>query len=151
MIKYCVICGAEYKAAPSDKRSTCGKPDCVRANQILSHRGKSNVWKKESKQALSARGQTINLLKGTAAAQQSPIAGSFETNRNAKSWVIVSPEGKEYYCRNLNLWCKNNCYLFNRTPVQISEGFRQIKRYYQGKTKRAVTSYLGWSLKLWSD
>ncbi len=151
MIKQCVICGEDYKASPSDKRATCGKSECIRVNKSRTHKGKHNTWSEESRRNLSVRGQTANLSKGTPAAQQSPIAGSFETNQNAKDWVLISPDGKEYKCRNLNLWCKNNCKLFDRTPVQIAAGFRQIKLYYEGKTKRTVASYLGWTLRDWGE
>jgi hypothetical protein len=151
MIKQCIICGKDFKASPSDKKVTCGKIDCVRINKSRTHQGKRNVWGKESKRNLSVRGQTANLSKGTPAAKISPIAGSFETNINAKDWVLVSPDGKEYKCRNLNLWAKNNCDLFDRTPAQIAAGFKQIKRHCEGKTKRTVTSYLGWGLKDWGD
>jgi len=151
MLKHCVVCREDYNASPSDKRSTCGKPECFKINKSRTHKGKSNTWTEESKQNLSVKGQTANLSKGTAAAQQSPIAGSFETNQNAKDWVLVSPEGKEHKCRNLNLWCKDNSQLFNRTPTQIAAGIRQIKQYRLGKTKRTVTSYLGWTLKDWGN
>ena len=151
MIKQCIICGANFKASPSAIKVTCGKPECIRLNKSRTHLGKSNTWNSEARQRLSNKGQTVNLAKGSPSAQQSPIAGSFETNQNAKEWILVSPEGKEYNVKNLSLWCKNNSHLFNRTPAQIIAGIRQIKRYYQGKTKRAVTSYLGWSLREKSD
>jgi hypothetical protein len=151
MIRQCVICGKGFKCSPSDKKATCGEPGCVRINKVRTHQGKRNAWNEESRQKISNKGQTANLKKGTPAAKKSPIAGSFETNQNAKEWVLVDPEGKEYKIRNLSLWAKNNSHLFDRTPAQIVAGFKQIKRYYEGKTKRTVTSYFGWTLKDWGD
>jgi hypothetical protein len=151
MIKQCVVCGSDFICSPSDRKVTCGQPDCVRINKSRTHQGKSNQWSDESKCNLSAKGQTTNLSKGTPAAKLSPIAGSFETNHNAKYWVLVSPEGVEYKVRNLALWCKNNAYRFDRTPIQVDKGIRQIKRSMQGKTKRSVGSYLGWRLKQYGD
>jgi len=151
VIKQCVICGGDFKCSPSDKKVTCEKYDCVRINKSRTHQGKRNTWNEESRHNLSVKGQTANLSKGTPAAKQSPIAGSFETHRNAKEWVLVDPDGKEHRCRNLNLWTKNNSRLFDRTPTQIAAGFRQIKLHYEGKTKRTVTSYFDWTLKDWGD
>jgi hypothetical protein len=151
MNKICVVCGKEFYAPPSSKKITCSD-DCSLIRKSASHKGKSNTWSNESKQALSKLGKTDNLRKGTPAAIKSPIAGSFETNQNALDWVIKSPSGVVYAPRNLMLWIKNNINLFpGNTVPQVWSGFMQIKRSMTGKRKESVTHYKGWQLISWRD
>lgn len=146
----CVICGKKYQAPPSDKRSTCANPECVRENKVRKHTGKSNKWPEESKAKISGV-QTDNLKMGTPSAQKSPIAGRFETNQNAKDWILISPEGKEYRCRNLTEWARNHCDLFGKEPgdrsaLQITAGFRAIATSLRGNRKTSCSTYFGWTL-----
>lgn len=148
MIRKCIICGTNFKCSPSDKKITCSKV-CSVERKRQSHKGKSNQWSLESRFKKSIEGQTNNLRKGTPAALISPRSGSFETNINAKDWILIDPDGNEHQIRNLNLWCKNNAYdLFGREPEQVRAGFLQIKRSMQGKRpKNPAMYYMGWSLK----
>jgi hypothetical protein len=153
MIRNCVICESEFKCSPSDKKVTCST-GCrsERARRAKTAKGRS--WNTESKSQLSAKGQTENLKSGTPAAKQSPKSGSFETNVNAKNWILVDPTGKEHRVRNLRLWCKNNAAgIFGREPDQVRLGFSQVKRSMQGKRlKSPVMHYMEWSLKdTWSQ
>ena len=99
-----------------------------------------NVWTHETRKRLRYQGQTPNLLKGTEAAKQSPKSGRFETNINAVIWKLTSPEGNVYICKNLHLWVRNNCSLFDLDETEenvqkIYGGLRHAKRGFEGKKK----------------
>lgn len=83
----------------------------------------------------------------TEAAQKSPKSGRFESNINAKTWKLTSPEGKTYICRNLKLWGRNHCELFGMENTEdnahrIASGLRQAKR---GKI---AATYKGWRAEI---
>lgn len=132
---------------------TCGSPDCIRENKSRKHAGITYKWSDEAKSRVP-KVQNENLKKGTYAAQQSPITGRFETNRNAKKWILIDPDGKEHHCQNLMEWARNNCELFGKEPcdhsaIQISSGFKAIASSLRGTRKnlRPVATYFGWTLK----
>lgn len=129
--KICRVCGKSFNCPASDKTVTCSK-ECSKIHRSKIHIGKSNVWSEEKKKCLSEKGQTKNLLKGTNAASESPNSGHFETNINAIDWHIVSPEGKEYRFRNLNLWAEKNYELFGfdniKEAPKVSAGIQSAKR-----------------------
>lgn len=148
MERKCVICNSVFNISPSSNKVTCGDA-CRKERARRSRIGKTTAWNEESKAALSERGVTDNLRKGTLAAQASPIAGPFETNKEALIWTIKSPEGVTYNVRNLNKWLRDHAEMLPGTPEQARAGFMQIKRSMQGKTKRAVSSWKGWALLSW--
>lgn len=152
----CVICGEPFECYPSDNKVTCSK-DCRRERQRRIQTGKAIKWSTSARKKLSERGQTDNLRMGTVSAMESPIAGRFETNRNAKIWILIDPSGREHVVRNLLLWARENTVSFGKPPEdhaarQIADGFRAIaltlagKRGTPGKPRKAMT-YFGWSLK----
>lgn len=152
----CVICGKEFECYPSSNTVTCSK-DCRRERQRRLVTAKPVKWSTEAKKKLSERGKTENLKLGKAAAQRSPIAGRFETNRELKIWTLVDLSGKEIAVRNLLLWARENTALFDKPPGdrsanQIASGFKAIaqtlsgKRGAPGKPRGAMT-YFGWTLK----
>jgi hypothetical protein len=147
--KICAVCGDEYQAPPSAKRSTCKRPECIKERKRQTHLGKSNEWSDESRQRLSERGLTPNLRLGTPAAQDSPLAGSFETNQEAKIWWLRDPEGNRYTIRNLRLWCKDHADLFEADGgwERGCAGIRQIQAWLTGMRKRRVTQWKGWTLE----
>ena len=147
-IKICVICGRPFGCPPSSKKITCSA-ECSRIRKMQSHTGKRNQWSDESRDKLRARGQTENLKLGTDAAKKSPKSGRFETNVNAKIWKLTSPEGKVYICKNLVLWCRNNCNLFGfdsteQNARKIRAGLTHAKRGAQGKQTARSCTYKGW-------
>lgn len=155
MVKKCVICGKEFKCSPSDKKVTCSK-ECSQINKSKTHKGKRNVWSKESRQRLKEKGQTENLKKGTEAAQKSFKSGRFETNVNAKIWVLTSPEGKEYVVKNLSRWARENCELFGfynteYNAVKISSGLKLAKYGGDGKEYANAAMYKGWKCRAGTD
>lgn len=149
MIKQCTICGAQFTCFPSDKKTTCGSADCTKEQRRQSHVGKRNKWTEDSKRHLSAKGKTDNLLRGTPAAQQSPLAGAFETNQNALIWTLQAPDGTTHIVRNLALWLREHADMLDGTPEQARAGLMQIKRSMEHKTKRPVRQWKGWHLVKW--
>lgn len=144
--KECVVCGAEFEAPPSSKKITCS-PRCSSTRKRETHLGKRHPWSDDARARLAARGQTRNLAKGTPAAQQSPIAGPFETNREAKIWRLLSPTGERYEVRNLALFCREHPELFGDEPELAYAGLRQVQAWLQGKTRRRVSQWKGWTLE----
>lgn len=148
-IKHCVICGKAFKAPPSG-RSTCSDA-CEAELRRKQHKGKTFNWGKKARERLASQGQTENLKKGTPAAQVSPLAGRFETNVNAKYWVIESPMGDVYEIDNLTLWARKHTELFGKLPCehsvgQIVHGFYTAKRAILGKPKQHTPTYMGWQI-----
>jgi hypothetical protein len=146
MIRKCVICGIDFKCSPSDKKVTCSTA-CKSKRTSQTHKGKKYPWSKEAKKKLSEKGVTENLKLGTLSAIKSPNSGRFESNVNAKSWEIISPDGEVFKIRNLANWCRENCHLFGKEPCdksasQIAHGFFSIKKnMIKGK---GVITYMGW-------
>ena len=148
--KVCAICKKLFPDPPSNNRVTCSK-ECSAKWRAITHKGVSNKWCAEAKQRWSDRGQTENLKKGTDAIKCSPVTGRFETNQNAKIWTLVDPCGKEIVVRNLLNWSRENAELFGKPPgdksaIQISSGFKAIRKTLDGKPGGAYT-YFGWTLK----
>lgn len=145
-LKQCPVCKKWFPCPPSDKTVTCSK-ECSHIHRSRVHQGISNVWGQNSRQRQSALGITDNLKKGTPCALESPKSGHFETNINAKDWHIVSPDGKHYKFRNLNLWSESNYCLFGfdspSDSRKVSGGIRLAKRAANGKKVSAYT-YKGW-------
>ena len=137
MTKHCPICGKEFKSPPSSKKVTCSK-ECSSINKSNTHQGKRNKWSDESRQRVSALGMTDNLRKGTPAAQGSPIAGPFETNRNAKEWRLMAPDGTIYEVLNLALWLRNNAHFI----IGITIGNNNIIVFAFHLQRHCISSYL---------
>ena len=96
--------------------------------------------------------------KGTAAAQKPPLSGRFETNINAKEWVIMDPTGKTYKFTNLRNWIRENIELF--TDVENAKKKKKIVdriHHGLGTAKRNTiagksgTTWYGWSVIGWGD
>lgn len=151
----CIVCGREFTKSPSDNVLTCS-PECSRKrrSEVLTGHSVSNEAREKISQAAKERGFTENLAKGTPAAQNSPKGGRFETNSSAKSWVLISPDGREFTCTNLNNWIRAHADLFETEPTdknvrRISAGFRVIKRNI--KLNRGGQTYKGWTVADWDD
>lgn len=152
----CIICGKQFKCYPSDNTVTCSK-DCRRERQRRIRTGRSNKWSAEARERASERGQTANLRMGVPAAQRSPVAGRFETNKAAKIWMLIDPSGDEHIVRNLRNWTREHTDLFDKPPSdksadQISSGFQAIAQTLTGHRgapgkPRGVMTYFGWTLK----
>lgn len=130
----------------------CSK-DC--RGKHLSHvrTGKHIRWgddKREARRraiAQDADGWAAMQRDAVRAAQLSPIAGPYETNRNAKIWRLVSPEGERYVARNLALFFRAHEEMIpGNTPGQAAVGIRQIAQSMRGK-RPTVTTWRGWTLE----
>ncbi len=128
MIKYCSECGKPFKSYVYENKLTCSK-ECSSVRRSRTHKG---------------------------CGVNNPRIGKFETNINAKEWILVDPNGKVYKIRNLKNWARQNCHLFEKetsekSATQIASGFIQIKKAAEGKRKYMVRTYKGWTLQLKSE
>lgn len=154
--RQCVICGKPFDCYPSANNVTCSR-DCRRERQRRQLLKSPVVWSDEARRRQSARGQTPNLQQGTAAAQKSPLAGRYETHKDAKVWMLIDPDGNQIAVRNLLNWARDHTAEFGKPPgdrsaAQIAGGFRAIALTMAGKRgpgckQRGATTYLGWTLK----
>ena len=146
--KKCIICGQLFDCPPSDKKVTCSQ-ECRKEYAKIRSAGRKFSDESRKRMSDTAKGRKMSDLQknATEAAQKSPNSGRFETNINAKTWRLISPEGKIYICRNLKLWVRNHCELFGMENTEdnahrIASGLRQAKR-----GKIAVT-YKGWRAEI---
>lgn len=155
MIKNCLVCGKEFQASPSDKKVTCSK-ECLKIRRSQISRGKkmSETAVERMSARAKSRGFTDNLKKGTQAAMASPKAGRFDTNINAKDWILISPFGETYKCHSLTNFIRKNPQLFDidgsdEEVNRVAAGIRTIKGNM--KHNRRGHSYHGWTLELPSE
>lgn len=146
-VRACVVCGASFDAPPSSKKIACS-PACASEQKRRSHVGKPHPWSDAAKERLAAKGQTANLQLGTSAARQSPIAGPFETNQEAKRWWLVDlTTERRYELRNLRKFCRDNSHLFAPDPWENAyAGLRQVQAWLMGKKTRTVSRWKNWTL-----
>ncbi|MNB98836.1 hypothetical protein D3C75_460950 [compost metagenome] len=131
--KTCVVCGKEFPSPPSSDTVTCG-PVCSSENRRL----KSDVL-------------LSSLEKAHIAAATNPLTGRFETHVNAKEWVIQSPTGEIFRCRNLMLWLREHEDMLDGTVRQAWDGITKIKYSMQGKRKHPSRQWKGWRLLEWGE
>jgi len=144
----CQICGKAFVARP---KNGMGREVCSnKCQQLLCTKRATESFTAQRRKKISAKGLTLNLQKGTPAAQKSPKSGSFETNVNADFWEIRSPEGIIYEFKNLHLWVKEHSNLLPGTPKQAESGIKAIKRSMLGK-RRPVSQWKGWELISWQE
>ena len=128
--KVCVVCGEAFADPQSNPTVTCG-PDCSKAHR----------------QDLYAKGvNTAALEKAHEVSPTRPLTGPFVTNINARDWVIQSPDGRIYECRNLMLWLRDHADLLDGTVKQAWDGISKIKYSMQGKRKNLSHQWKGWRL-----
>ena len=135
--KICVICGAEYRCPPTDYVKTC-----------------SAACRKALRQKVFAerKGDYMEAFeKGLEASRASPLHQRDENNIKAKEWVLQSPDGKIYACRNLLNFIRENAEMFDGTIRQAWDGITKIKYGLQGKRKSRSSQWKGWRLLEWGD
>ncbi len=128
--KTCIVCGNEFFDPPSSDTVTCCD-DCSSVHRQQLH--KDGVY-------------AGSLDKAHEAAKVSPLTGRFETHMHAKTWVIKSPSGDIYKCRNLLNWLRQHEDLLDGTARQAWDGITKIKYTMQGKRKNPSHSWKGWRL-----
>lgn len=159
MIKTCVICGAAFKASPSDKTVTCSAA-CRSIRAAQAARETHRTWNADSKArraqnpAVLAQMERIQTV-GVAAALSLPEGQRGEQNRESKRWELIDPAGQRVLVTNLLHWARNNYQLFEpdsldpeESAMRITSGFRAIASSMRGVKSRTrpVMTYKGWSL-----
>lgn len=133
--KMCVICGKPFPDAKANDTVTCGEKCST-----------------ENRKRLHASGKYDGTMeKAHAVAATLPHTGPFETHMHAKEWVIQSPTGTVYRCRNLKLWLREHADLLDGTIQQAWDGITKIKYSMQGKRKNKSFQWKGWTLIEWGD
>ena len=133
--KICAGCGKPFKDSPSNL-NVCCSPDCSKKHRSSLHQ--QGVYEEsipKMRQGFRDKVDTIGP----------------ENFWTAKGWVICSPSGETYECRNLKNFIREHSELFDGTVKQAYDGFQKIKASEQGKRKRPTHSWKGWTLKSWSD
>lgn len=156
MLKKCIICGADFSAPPTG-RKTCSDA-CDKAQRSKSHKGKRNSWSEASKQALSQKyasgiehDNMMQLQKiGTESARKSPVSGPFESNQNAKTWLLRSPDGKVYKVRNLAKFLRDHPDWFPNPKSAKSALYASAACIFghasPSRKKRQFCQYKGWQV-----
>ena len=133
--KICPSCGKQFKS-PACDMTVCCSPQCS----------------KKHRQELYKNGvYTESVSKMRAGFAQKVKDDGPENFWKSKGWVIQSPSGQIYECRNLMNFIRENPDLFDGTPKQMYDGFRKMKASQEGKTKYHYYSCKGWKLISWSD
>lgn len=159
-IKICSVCGKEFYAPPSSKKSTCSK-ECESKNKSAAHEGKSNPWSEEAKARFAqspahlkqARAQVVEATK---AAMALPEGRKGSQNRESKVWIVKTPENTVIKIVGLAQWARENYKLFEpdstdpkATVERIHGGFSAMSSSLIGcreKTGAMVGQYKGWQL-----
>lgn len=159
MEKKCVICGALFKASPSDKKVTCS-PGCRSKRAALAARNSERKWSEEKKkkraedQAIIEHMADMQSL-GVQAAMGMPESQRGPQNRASMVWELITPEGRHIVVKNLLDWSRENCTLFeppcdgvDAAAKRIANGFMAIASSMRGvrSRNRPVSSYKGWGL-----
>ena len=133
--KVCVVCGKKFKdSAANDTR--CCSPECSKKHREQLHA--SGVYDDVVKNLITVRDAYIQSHQG-------------ELHHGAKDWVLQSPDGEIYECRNLLHFIRTHQELFNGTVRQAYDGIQKIKASAQGKRKNPSYQWKGWRLIRWSD
>lgn len=135
--RVCIVCGETYKTPPSASRITCGKPECVSAHKVSLV--EAGVYDEVMRKMLAAKAECEILRKGS------------PDHVNARSWVIQSPDGDVYECRNLLQWLREHEDMLDGTISQAWNGISKIKYSMQGKRKNPSYQWKGWRLLRWGD
>ena len=161
--RICIICGKDFFAYPSDNTVTCSKAcQKERMRRITIARWEKHPmgvnWADEAKKQgwkdspAVQKAQAEFREKGIEAIKKDPRLGRFETNRMAKVWELIDPDGNKYIVRNLLKWCRENAELFgmpnndDKAAFNIASGFRAISQTLRGVRKTPSMYYKGWTL-----
>lgn len=134
--KICPVCGKQFPEW-IDSSTVCCSPECSKKHRKDLH--KQGVYDESIFKMREGFSEKIEEIEP-------------ENLWTAKGWVIQSPCGEIYECRNLMNFIRENPELFDGTPKQAFDGFAKIKATIQGKRKKAPSkSWKGWTLLGWSD
>ena len=133
--KTCVVCGKSFADPAANLTVTCS-PACSHAHR--QHLHKSGVYASATEKMLAAK-------------SASPILQPNENHINARSWIIQSPGGEIFKCRNLRHWLRQHESMLDGTVQQAWDGISKIKYGMQGKRKNPNHQSKGWRLLEWGD
>lgn len=133
--KTCPVCGKIF-ADPSCNQTICCSRECSRKNRSLKHR--QGVYDDSVEKMREGFREKVDAMRP-------------EDFWTSKSWVICSPSGQVYECRNLMNFIREHQELFDGTPRQAFDGLQKIKASEMGKRKFPSHSWKGWTLVSWSD
>ncbi len=153
MKRKCLVCGAEFTCSPTTKKVTCSaKCKKIRRSQLALGHTVSDEAKKRIKASAKGR-KSESLAKGTEHSIKSPYGGKGELNASAKSFTLLSPEGKTYTGVNLRNWVRANKEIWgietDEEAERVSNGLRVIK--HNIKLNRRGQTYKGWTFIDYSD
>lgn len=133
--KICPVCG---KTFPEWEKSSkiCCSPECSVKHRENMH--KKGIYDNSIKKMRAGFRNKVNAMDP-------------DEMWTAKGWVIQSPGGQIYKCRNLKNFIHEHPDLFDGTPKQAFDGFAHIKSSYLGKRKNPCYTWKGWKLISWSD
>lgn len=134
-IKECIICSTSFTTVKTSQRTTCSYA-CNRKNR-------SRVAKQGLAKKMSDKAKVANA--------NNPKLGRFDTHIHAKKWVVKSPDGQVYECRNLLHWLRENAHLIDGTPIQAWSNLAAIKAYKSGRSDRVRNVWKGWTVLEWDD
>lgn len=131
--KTCVVCGARFAAPPSSDSVTCS-PKCSAIQR--------------SRMA-DVRGHTAKLDNERRLHLQTTAPEDWQT---AKGWVLQSPDGKKYECKNLIEFFRTHQDLIDCPPETAARGIKVVKSsMIGGRRKNKVYCWKGWQLLAWDD
>lgn len=131
--KVCVICGVEFPSPPSSSVKTCSNDCSVELRKRQAYELGHNV------RLDAARRQHV---------EHTPL----EDWQTAKYWVLLSPSGQQYECKNLIEFFRRHQDMIDGTPEQAARGIITVKCTMTGSRKRnKCAHWKGWRLLAWDD
>lgn len=132
----CIVCGKKFPVPKANSKYCCSD-ECSSLHRKQMH--ESGIYDHVTEKMLKAKEKHAQEYQG-------------ELHWNAKNWVIQSPNGKVYECRNLHDFIRQNPDLFDGTLKQAFDGFIKMKQTAQGKRKKCKSyQWKGWRLLQWGE
>ena len=144
----CEVCGKAYSVKLGVNTRYC--PDCRGAAGGAARTGKYRAaTEKFAQMRKEYAREHADVMRATAekaskAAQNSPLAGRFETNINAKTWRLIDPSGNRHVCTNLSLFVRSHPEAFPNTTSALTMFRKQASCMRNGKPVTPKTCCGGW-------
>lgn len=144
----CQRCGASYICGTSSRSRYC--PACRNISAAERRTGSfraatTDFAAMRKAYALEHREEMLaSASRASAAARQSPIAGPFETNLNAKIWTLCDPSGNLHNVTNLALFVRGRPDDFPRPKSALHMLYKQSACLRDGRRVTPQTCCGGW-------
>ena len=130
MIKQCIICGASFRAAPSDKKVTCS-PECRSIRAAHAARAGGKPWNEQARKRRAEdpkiRAHMDALQKvGHKAAMALPESQRGPQHRGSKVWELIDPVGNHITVTNLRDWARSNYTIFEPDCTDVDKAARRV-------------------------